>query len=229
MIAYATAPGRVAADGDGDNGLYTAHLLEQMHRPGLSLEQVFKRVRAEVEKETNGRQVPWEESSLTGDFYFVTGEGSTVQVNVGAATASAGPGQALWNEVRDSEDPVELNAYLERFPDGTYATLAAARIESLESRRELNALTVSIEGPEVIPVGEKVFFTIRSDNAVRAEWSIGGFTNGRVAVDPMVDGHQIFIEPTDRRRVGDRFTLVFTVFDDQGRSEKVRRTFRIGN
>ena len=74
LIAYATAPGSVAADGSGKNGLYTANLLRAMRIPGLGLEQVFKRVRAEVRRATDGLQTPWESTSLEGDFYFIPPE-----------------------------------------------------------------------------------------------------------------------------------------------------------
>ena len=70
LIAYATAPGRVASDGQGENGLYTSQLLRQMRVPGLSVTDMFMHVRAEVMKQTAGKQVPWEASSLIGNFYF---------------------------------------------------------------------------------------------------------------------------------------------------------------
>jgi hypothetical protein len=71
LVAFATAPGSVAADGEGANGLYTEHLLQQMRVPGLSVEELFKRVRIGVTKETADKQVPWESSSLKGDFFFI--------------------------------------------------------------------------------------------------------------------------------------------------------------
>jgi hypothetical protein len=71
IIAYATAPGSVARDGEGRNGIYTKHLLAQMRQPGLAIEQVFKQVRIGVQQETKDQQIPWEASSLLGDFYFV--------------------------------------------------------------------------------------------------------------------------------------------------------------
>ncbi|MCK5664697.1 MAG: caspase family protein, partial [Thiotrichaceae bacterium] len=70
LVAYATAPGSVAADGEGKNGIYTKHLLENMRKPGLTIEQVLKKVRVGVLSETGKKQTPWELSSLTGDFYF---------------------------------------------------------------------------------------------------------------------------------------------------------------
>lgn len=70
LIAFATAPGSVAQDGAGENGVYTKHLLESIAMPGLPVEQMFKRVRIGVARETNEGQVPWESSSMKGDFAF---------------------------------------------------------------------------------------------------------------------------------------------------------------
>ncbi|SDH18902.1 caspase family protein [Propionivibrio dicarboxylicus] len=70
LIAYATAPGSVAADGEGRNGVYTRNLLQHLGTRGLSVEEMFKRVRLGVVADTQKTQVPWEASSLTGDFRF---------------------------------------------------------------------------------------------------------------------------------------------------------------
>ncbi len=70
LIAYATAPGSTAEDGSGRNGTYTQYLLENLDKPGLTVEQMMKRVRIGVLKATRNRQVPWENSSLRGDFCF---------------------------------------------------------------------------------------------------------------------------------------------------------------
>lgn len=76
FIAYATAPGSVAADGAGRNGTFTAELLKQIQVPNLTVEQVFKNVRQKVTAQTNNKQTPWDSSSLVGDFYFA-GKGTT--------------------------------------------------------------------------------------------------------------------------------------------------------
>jgi uncharacterized caspase-like protein len=85
LLAYATAPGEVASDGTGDNGLYTQHLLNNMRVPGLKIEDVFKNVRASVRQESAGRQTPWENTSLEGEFYF----NINITINVQAAPAGA--------------------------------------------------------------------------------------------------------------------------------------------
>ncbi|MRV70864.1 hypothetical protein GJ700_03910 [Duganella sp. FT92W] len=70
LVAYATSPGSTASDGSGANGLYTAQLLAAMAEPGMKVEDVFKRVREGVQAESDGKQTPWEMSSITGNFYF---------------------------------------------------------------------------------------------------------------------------------------------------------------
>ncbi len=90
FVAYATAPGSVAADGTGSNGLYTQELLKAMRTPGLGLEQVFKQVRANVLQTSARKQVPWENSSIVGDFYFRGGSGAAAgTAPTAAATAPA--------------------------------------------------------------------------------------------------------------------------------------------
>ena len=70
LIAYATAPGDVAADGDGRNGLFTKHLLAAMQQPGRLVELTFKDVVKGVSRESGGRQTPFITASIADDFYF---------------------------------------------------------------------------------------------------------------------------------------------------------------
>lgn len=70
FIAYATSPGSVASDGSGSNGLYTEQFLAALKQPGLRIEDVFKVVRKNVYDISQKKQVPWENSSIFGDFYF---------------------------------------------------------------------------------------------------------------------------------------------------------------
>lgn len=73
IVAYATAPGHTAADGAGANSPYAAALANNLGRPGLVIEEVFRRVRVEVNQETNGEQMPWEETSLTHEIRLAEG------------------------------------------------------------------------------------------------------------------------------------------------------------
>jgi WD40 repeat protein len=70
LIAYATAPGSTASDGSGKNGLYTSAILESINIPDLNILQIFQNVRSLVSDRSQGLQIPWESTSLTGDFFF---------------------------------------------------------------------------------------------------------------------------------------------------------------
>lgn len=70
IIAYATSPGQIASDGSGRNGAYTAALLKHIDTPDCSLETMFKRVRNTLSAATKGKQISWEHTSLSGEFFF---------------------------------------------------------------------------------------------------------------------------------------------------------------
>jgi hypothetical protein len=129
LIAYATAPGSVALDGDGRNGIYTEELLGALRSPGLQVEEVFKQVRVGVARRTKNQQIPWESSSLTGSFVF---NGSA-----GPSTARSSSGSEMdllfWQSVSGSDNPDAYRAYLRQFPQGTFADLAGLRILELEA------------------------------------------------------------------------------------------------
>jgi hypothetical protein len=130
LVAYATAPGSVAADGDGKNGLYTEELLAALREPGLKIEEVFKRVRINVARRSKGAQTPWESSSLTGDLVVNV----TVNVTTAAVSApSAAPDREglFWMSIKDGTDPAAFEAYLKQYPQGTFAALARQRLASV--------------------------------------------------------------------------------------------------
>jgi hypothetical protein len=74
LIAFATSPGDVAADGSGRNSPFTAALLRHLPEPGIEVNEMFTRVRATVDQTTGGEQLPWLNTSLVGQFYFAPGE-----------------------------------------------------------------------------------------------------------------------------------------------------------
>jgi formylglycine-generating enzyme required for sulfatase activity len=138
MVAYSSAPGSVAADGEGRNGLYTQYLLQQMAKPGLKIEEVFKQVRIAVAQETGKAQVPWVSSSLVSNFYF---HFDTVVVQSPAAVSVPAPGQndfdaLLWWSIKKSMNPADYQYYLRRDPNGTFADLVALRLDELSGSRQ---------------------------------------------------------------------------------------------
>jgi hypothetical protein len=146
LIAYATSPGRVASDGVGRNGTYTAELLRQMRKPSVTVEEMFKAVRVGVKAATKDQQTPWESSSLVGVFCFAGGCG-----NSGAAKNTAGDANlsavsrvdapafelSYWDSIKNSTDANDFKAYLEKYPSGQFVDLANNRIKSLEGSSKL--------------------------------------------------------------------------------------------
>ena len=76
FVSFSTSPGSEAEDGDGSDSPYTTALLTAVRTPGIPIEQAFKQVRLAVNKATDGRQTPWDSSSLTEDFSFIAGTGA---------------------------------------------------------------------------------------------------------------------------------------------------------
>ena len=125
LLAYATAPGKLAADGSGANSLYATHLSRHLPTPGLPVELVFKRVREGVVRDTREQQVPWESSSLQGEFAFVPGVAAPREA---AADIEAAGELVFWNSIQASTRADEYRAYLRQYPTGRFATLAQTRL-----------------------------------------------------------------------------------------------------
>jgi hypothetical protein len=132
LLAYATSPGAVASDGNGANGLYTQHLLNAIAQPGIKVEDVFKQVRANVRRDSMGKQVPWESTSLEGDFYFRAAPVALVLVAPPPVDPSVALEEALWDAVKGSNLPIEVRAYLGRYPTGRFVVQANARLAQLQ-------------------------------------------------------------------------------------------------
>lgn len=135
LIAYATAPGKTAADGDSRNGLYTQELLKHIQTPDLPLEAVFKRVRVGVMTASGEVQTPWETSSLTGEFFFrsVAGANPAAPQQLVAPVDPDTAEVSFWRGVERSTDISDFEAYLRSYPNGRYATLAKAVLDKLRS------------------------------------------------------------------------------------------------
>ena len=133
IVAYSTAPGQVARDGEGFNSPYTEALVREMRAPGVSVERMFKQVRIAVMADTDDQQVPWESSSLTGDFSFAPDDAAADAPEPTAAPAIDPAEQAFWQAIAESQNPSDYSTYLRAYPDGVYAPLARVRIEGLQA------------------------------------------------------------------------------------------------
>jgi hypothetical protein len=152
IISYATAPGSEAEDGEGRNSPYTSAFLAVAREPGMPIEQAFKRVRYAVYQSTDGRQTPWESSSLTGDFSFFQGKAETTGSGATGTEQLASSGSPSvsrtaggWQEELRAKSPREAfevviredsldayEAYLEVYPSESFAP----RVRSLLERRQ---------------------------------------------------------------------------------------------
>lgn len=146
LVAYSTAPGSVASDGAGNNGLYTEYLAKVIRQPGLPVEEVFKQVRASVRRASNNQQTPWENTALEGQFFFKTplplaAPASTPAAPVPVAAPAAKPTGpdpvaielALWDSVKSASTAGEIQSYINRYPSGIFADVARARIAAIGS------------------------------------------------------------------------------------------------
>jgi Caspase domain len=104
FMSFSTSPGAEAEDGNGVDSPYTVALLSAAKQPGLSIEDTFKRVRVSVNKVTEGRQTPWDSSSLTDDFRFFPGPGAVASKQQPAAAKRT---VAEWRRELQAE-PVEV-------------------------------------------------------------------------------------------------------------------------
>jgi len=133
ILAYSTAPGSVAADGEGRNGLYTSKLLKYINNKGVSIENFFKKVRIEVMNASANRQVPWESSSLTVDFYFAAPKQAPQEPEPVARQKAPGTSADIlfWESIKGSNDIRMYQEYLRIYPNGTFASLAQLKIKDL--------------------------------------------------------------------------------------------------
>ena len=206
LIAYATAPGKVAADGEGRNGLYTGELLKALSLAGLQVEDVFKRVRTNVIKLSGDAQTPWEASSLIGSFYFVPASEQpsavippappqAVAKPVAVAAVTAGQVQGseddIWTQAKQGNSVAGYSRYMKLFPAGNHigqAKASLARLKRAEAELELGKVFQDCTAcPEmvVIPGGHFEMGSGHGANSERAVHNvsiIGAYALGRTEV-----------------------------------------------
>ena len=118
LIAYATQPDNVALDGAGRNSPFASALLDHLATPGLDISSMMIEVRKDVIAATGSAQVPWDNSSLTRQFYFI---GDSEKMS---------PETLLWQIAAQQRDKNLLAIYLERFPKGPHAEDVRALLPS---------------------------------------------------------------------------------------------------
>ncbi len=147
-LAYATSPGAVASDGTATNSPYSAALARAMQMPGLAIEEVFKQTRRDVLTETKGSQIPWESSSITGNFIFKGGAGAIGAVS--GATPESAVEVTFWNSIKDATNRTAFEAYLAQFPNGSFASLARIKVAELAPKQVVAIAPSAIPAPATV-------------------------------------------------------------------------------
>lgn len=181
LITYSTSPGNVAADGKGRNSPYTESLLKHMTTPGLPVEQVFKQVRQDLSQKTRGQQVPWELSSLSGDFYF----------NVSGSRITSRPMNSEDKVPADNFEEERRKIAEEREKLRREAELLAQQNALAESRRKMEEERRKLEEER------QRFAGLTKGDAVQGTRSIG-FLNAKVTEIKFFEGGYD-VPPKDQR------------------------------
>jgi uncharacterized caspase-like protein len=180
MISYSTQPGNVALDGEGRNSPFSKALLNHIETAGASIGDIMIDVRKQVMADTGEKQIPWENSSLTGRFFFKSAGGNSGEATAGVAQSQpalpAPPARTeltvtdsavdhtFWTSIAASDDPELFREYLRRFPKGSYAVIAQAKLQTLSQPRTsaspyhlamgappTNVVSITPAEPQVVP------------------------------------------------------------------------------
>lgn len=127
LFSYATQPDNVAYDGTGRNSFFTEAVLHHIYTPGQDIAQTMIGVRRDVLAATGGKQIPWENSSLTRSFQFNTSPQTISEESM------------LYQIAVDERDPDLLNLYVDRYPSGAHADEALAFLDTGTRTRTVEA------------------------------------------------------------------------------------------
>ena len=144
LVAYAAEHGKSAADGDGRNSPYTAALLRYLEAPGLDVERLFDKVRAEVERSTGGSQTPIEYGKPPdADIYLASGAPSPAPKTTAASAAggtlppSSGDAERAYEQAERLGTVAGYRALIRRYPGSIWADLARVQIAGLEKEPQV--------------------------------------------------------------------------------------------
>lgn len=254
LLAYATAPGNTAEDGEGTHGLYTGRLLKEMQQPGAAVEDVFKRVRLAVRRDSQGAQIPWESTSLEADFAFLPARSRPDAGKEFAADLAA------WQQLRQAATIEQLEAFIRQRPSGKFAELALFQLTQLLAAKGEQPVRPRVAAGEACSLPQPVYagagqpfrigesYTYRSLNLLthaetrrftqqvaQIERDEVAFDDGKTVVDLFgnnvraPDGrrwtpYQFFI---DEYQVGKRWPAQFIVSQADGKENTVGFELRV--
>ena len=135
LISFATQPGNVALDGDGKNSPFTTALLKHLGTPGQDITRDLVMVRRDVLEATKGQQVPWDNSSLTGEVILKQLE-MVEPIEPEKPAINPQIELAYWDSIKSGESIAYFETYLSRYPDGQFADIARIRIDEIKAKAE---------------------------------------------------------------------------------------------
>ena len=160
-ISYAAGAGAVALDGEGENGLFTKHLVKEIRNPGIPGSGVFEKVGSAVSNESMGRQNPETQSTASprGAFFFAE-RGAIVanpSISGGGVTSetAAQVDREYWTDIKNSKKIADFQGYLKQFPNGIFADRVRSRIDDLraeQSQQQVAVAPLTNSGGTVAPV-----------------------------------------------------------------------------
>jgi hypothetical protein len=202
FLAYATAPGNVAEDGEvvangQGNGLYTGFLLQELKKPQAKIEDVFKRVRFNVRQKSNGRQIPWESTSLEDDFYFSTGFKPTQTMSEQEKDKQFAIEKADWDKIKDSDSVNDFYVFLQKFPTGNISSMAQHKVNKLQKDQ-----TIVVADQKGL-TGRSFFNSAKNGDVFRFEVKDGvsGASKGFATITMKQIGDDLFQGTSDNRSV----------------------------
>ena len=172
LDAYATAPEKLASDGDDRNGIYTKHIILNIRNPDLKIEELFKDVRMAVVKNTSKQQTPWEISSLMGAFDFKlqqSGQNNTKQTVKEKQSTESFYEIVFWESIKDSTDAESFKVYLQQFPSGVFTGLAELRIIRINQFAKKSKINKTISSIKAFPYKNRIVY----DKNSSLEWIVG--------------------------------------------------------
>jgi hypothetical protein len=180
LLAYATSPGKGAEDGSGKNGLYTESLLRELSRRDTRIEDALKRVRLNVRLASQGKQVPWESTSLETDvFLFNEGQKKLTEDELEKLLEAD---IAEWDRIKSSRKLDDWVAYLRTFPNGRFAEIAQMRLARILTADEApaNAKTA----PAVLAKSSTAKAVPSPVPTIRTEQEYEALQSGTTYIDP---------------------------------------------
>jgi hypothetical protein len=193
FMAFATAPGHIADDGDerSANGLYTQFLLRELKRPIARLEDVFKRVKIQVRQASAGRQVPADSSNVDEEFTFDKGFAEAEPDSESVRLQRYNAEKAEWDRIKASANATDFFNFLQRYPSGFVSEIAQFRADQLQkpllvAQARPDAVVALASGTNRYALGDQytlITTDLLTKNATRELQRVTLATNDRVEIN----------------------------------------------